>query len=175
MDDEQHPISGLLGLADLLEPEQPDLRNQDALRLAAFIFVLLDPTAAAIGVAALADERRAPRTGSRSSSWAAASRSPCSRWSPGVADPILDWLRISSGAAELAAGLVVIVPTLDLLWHGPAGRVTANPGAGPVRLGSLALRRAAPRGAGRGRGRHRVGRRVRPRPRRSAARSSRPW
>ena len=53
----------------------------------------------------------------------------------GLADPILDWLRISSGAAELAAGLVVIVPTLDLLWHGPAGRVTANPGAGPVRLG----------------------------------------
>jgi hypothetical protein len=39
-----------------------------------------------------------------------------------VADPILDWLRISSGAAELAAGLVVIVPTLDLLGTGrPAG------------------------------------------------------
>ena len=53
----------------------------------------------------------------------------------GVADPILDWLRISPGAAELAAGLVVIVPALDLLWQGPAGRVAANPTARPLRLG----------------------------------------
>ena len=55
----------------------------------------------------------------------------------------------------------MIVPALDLLWQGPAGRVAANPAARPLRLGVLALRRAAPRGAGRGGGRHRVGRRVR--------------
>ena len=60
---------------------------------------------------------------------------PSSRWSPALADPILDWLRISPGAAELAAGLVVLVPALDLLWQGPAGRVAANPVARPLRLG----------------------------------------
>jgi multiple antibiotic resistance protein len=106
----------------------------DALRIAVFVFVLLDPTAAAIGIATLA-EGRARRDRALIVVVGGVVAFAVLALVAGVADPILDWLRISPGAAELAAGLVVIVPTLDLLWQGPAGRVTAYPSARPFRLG----------------------------------------
>jgi multiple antibiotic resistance protein len=107
---------------------------RDALRLAVFVFVLLDPTAAAIGAATLAKgRRRRARTAivvaGGSVAFAVLALVAV------LADPVLDWLRISPGAAELAAGLVVIVPALDLLWQGPGGRVAANPAAQALRLG----------------------------------------
>jgi multiple antibiotic resistance protein len=106
---------------------------RDGLRIAVFVFVLLDPTAAAIGAATLAEGRsRRARTaivvGGGGVAFAVLALVA------GVADPVLDWLRISPGAAELAAGIVVIVPALDLLWQGPGGRVAARPAAPPARL-----------------------------------------
>ncbi len=105
----------------------------DALRIAVFVFVLLDPTAAAIGVATLA-EGRTHRERITIALMGGVVAFAVLALIAGVADPILDWLRVSPGAAELAAGIVVIVPALDLLWQGPAGRVTAYPSARPLRL-----------------------------------------
>ena len=51
-----------------------------------------------------------------------------------LADPLLDALHISAPAAELAAGLVVLVPALDLLWQGPAERLRPAARARAVRL-----------------------------------------
>ena len=51
-----------------------------------------------------------------------------------VADPLLDALHISAPAAELAAGLVVLVPALDLLWQGPGERLRPAARARAVRL-----------------------------------------
>ncbi len=106
---------------------------KDGLRLAVFLFVLLDPTVAAIGVGTLAEGRT---RGDRSVIVVAGGVVAFAVLAlvAGVADPVLDWLRISAGAAELAAGIVVIVPALDLLWQGPAGRVAAYPAARPLRL-----------------------------------------
>ena len=56
-----------------------------------------------------------------------------------VADPLLDWLDISDPAAALAAGIVVAVPALELLWRGPEGRVRPVPDAPPIRLGAFPL------------------------------------
>ena len=96
-----------------------------------------------------------------------------------LADPLLDALDISAPAALLAAGLVVMVPALDLLWQTPGNRVRPAPDARAERLGAVSLRHPGSGVAGAGRRCHRMGGDGRDghdhrRDRDRAARSSRP-
>jgi multiple antibiotic resistance protein len=105
----------------------------DALRVAVLLFVLVDPISAAVGAHALSTAR--PETERRMIVGTGAIASfGVLAIAAAVADPLLDALHISDAAAELAAGLVVVVVALDLLWQGPAGRVRPAPTAPARRL-----------------------------------------
>jgi multiple antibiotic resistance protein len=105
----------------------------DVLRIAALLFVLLDPISAAVGAQALGasreeSERRVIVGAGALMTFVVLAVAAV------IADPLLDALHISDAAAELAAGLVVVVVALDLLWQGPAGRVRPAPRAPAWRL-----------------------------------------
>jgi multiple antibiotic resistance protein len=105
----------------------------DAVRLAIFVLVVIDPIAAVIGAADLSVDRTArDRTtivlGGGAVAFLVLAVAAL------LADPILDALHISTPAAELAAGLVVLVPALDLLWQGPEERVRPVARAAAARL-----------------------------------------
>jgi multiple antibiotic resistance protein len=97
----------------------------DLLRLAVLIAVLVDPISAAVGASALA-AGRGPRARAVIVGAGAAVAAAVLGALALSADPVLDWLDISPGAAQLAAGIVVLLPALDLLFQGPGGRVRAD-------------------------------------------------
>ena len=104
----------------------------DLVPIAAGLTILLDPIATQIAAATLARESGARRTivgiGVLVGGGLLALISL-------LASAILDLLNISPPAAQLAAGIVVLVPALDHLWPGSDARVAPREGASPVRLG----------------------------------------
>ena len=110
----------------------------DLIRLAVFLVVVIDPISATIGAAALASGRSDRERVVIVAGGAAVAGALLAALAL-VADPVLDALDISSGAALLAAGIIVLVPALDLLWQGPAGRVRADPRASAPRLALFPL------------------------------------
>jgi multiple antibiotic resistance protein len=94
----------------------------DALRLAILLLVLLDPVSAAIGASTLATSRSEPDRRVVVGGGALVVFALLAVVAS-IADRLLGALHISDPAAELAAGLVVLVLVLDLLWQGPAARV----------------------------------------------------
>jgi multiple antibiotic resistance protein len=109
------------------------VRLADVARLAVLFVVVIDPFAAAIGASTLAGARN-DRTRRAIALGGAVVALALLEVVIGLADPLLDALHISDPAAELAAGMVVVVPALDLLWNGPAGRVRAQTGTTWARL-----------------------------------------
>jgi multiple antibiotic resistance protein len=105
----------------------------DVLRITALLFVLVDPISATVGARALSTSR--PETDRRAIlGLGALATFAVLAIAAAVADPVLDALDISDAAAELAAGLVVVVVALDLLWQGPEGRVRPSSSAPAWRL-----------------------------------------
>ena len=105
----------------------------DVLRLAITILVVIDPISAVIGASDVATDRPA-RDRSIIVLVGSAIAFVVLAAAALLADPLLDALHISAPAAELAAGLVVLVPALDLLWQGPAERVRPAASATATRL-----------------------------------------
>jgi multiple antibiotic resistance protein len=94
----------------------------DVVRLAIVILVVIDPISAVIGASDVATDRPA-RDRSIIVGLGSAIAFVVLAGAALLADPLLDALHISPPAAELAAGLVVLVPALDLLWQGPGERL----------------------------------------------------
>jgi multiple antibiotic resistance protein len=110
----------------------------DLLRIALFVLVVLDPVSAAIGASTLATGRNVEqyeRARLTIVATGAVVAFTVLAIAAALADPLLDALDISTGAAQLTAGMVVLVPALDLLWQGPAERVRPLPSASAVRVG----------------------------------------
>jgi multiple antibiotic resistance protein len=105
----------------------------DALRIAIFVIIVVDPIAAAVGASALARRRPARDRGVVVGLGTAVAAVVLAAVAL-LAEPLLDALDISAGAAQLAAGIVVLLPALDLLFQGPAGRVRADDRAAAPRL-----------------------------------------
>ena len=85
----------------------------DVARLAVLFIVVIDPFAAAIGAATLTGARD-DRSRRALALGGAVVALALLEVVIGIADPLLDALHISDPAAELAAGMVVLVPALDL-------------------------------------------------------------
>jgi small neutral amino acid transporter SnatA (MarC family) len=105
----------------------------DLLQLTIFIALLLDPLASSIAARVLASDRP-PRDASVIIAGGALIAFAVLAGLALLADPLLDALDISAPAALLAAGLVVMVPALDLLWQTPGNRVRPAPDARAERL-----------------------------------------
>jgi multiple antibiotic resistance protein len=111
----------------------PSRAMDDLLRLSVLLVVLLDPLTAAIGAAVLASSRPSAARVMLVVGGSVVAVAVLAAVAL-VADPLLDALDISAEAAQLAAGLVVLVPAIDLLWQGPEGRVRRSDDAGWLRL-----------------------------------------
>ena len=105
----------------------------DLAQLTIFIALLLDPLASAIAVSVLATDRPSSERSVLVGAGALIAFAVLGGLAL-LADPVLDALDISPPAALLAAGLVVCVPALDLLWQSPGARVRPAPDAAVARL-----------------------------------------
>jgi multiple antibiotic resistance protein len=105
----------------------------DVVRLAVLVVVVIDPIAATIGAADLATDRPARDRATIALGGGVVAFAVLTVAAV-LADPLLDALDLSPPAAQLAAGIVIMVPALDLLWQGPAERVAAAPRAAVARL-----------------------------------------
>lgn len=109
------------------------------LALALMVLVVLDPVAASVAASTLApgDARAAGRV--KIVGAAVAVAAVLLGTAALAAEPVLDWLDVSVPAALLAAGIVVLVPAVEQLWHGPEGRVERAPRASALRVGVYPL------------------------------------
>jgi multiple antibiotic resistance protein len=105
----------------------------DVIRLSVLLLVVLDPISAAIGAATLSSSRSVAARATIVVGGSVVAFGALAAVAL-VADPLLDALDISASAAQLAAGLVVLVPAVDLLWQGPAGRVRPSDESGAPQL-----------------------------------------
>jgi multiple antibiotic resistance protein len=108
------------------------------MRVAVVVFVLLDPVRAAVACAALTAPR-GPRDRAVLAAVAAGVAALVLAGGAALADPLLDWLDVSTPAAQLAAGIVALVPALEAVFAGPGEPVRDAPGARAVRLGVYPL------------------------------------
>ncbi len=108
----------------------------DWLRLAVVLLVIVDPLTAAVAGATLTADRdgRARSIVFATGTVVALAVVVVTAW---LADPMLDALEVSVGAAQLAAGIVLLVPAVELLFGGPSGWVRPAPEAAAARLGAI--------------------------------------
>lgn len=111
----------------------------NAVALALMVLVVLDPVVASVAASTLAPTGTRATTRVTTVGAAVAVAAVLLGTAVLAADAVLDWLDVSAPAALLAAGIVVLVPAVEQLWHGPAGRVERAPGASAVRVGVFPL------------------------------------
>jgi hypothetical protein len=172
------PAARDLGTARVRGSPRAGGRTVNVLALALMVLVVLDPVAASVAASTLApgSARAAGRVTIVGAAVAVAA--VLLGTAALAAEPVLDWLDVSVPAALLAAGIVVLVPAVEQLWHGPEGRVERAPRASAVRLGVYPLAypssRARPRSSRWWRGAARKARAPRSRRWRSRSRRSPP-
>jgi len=111
----------------------------DVVRVAVLVLVVVNPVSAALAIRT-ATEQQAARTRVVALSVAAGVAAVVLGALALAADEILDALDLSVASAELGAGVVLLVPALELLFGGPEGWVRApNAHASAVRLGVFPL------------------------------------
>lgn len=111
----------------------------NVLALALMVLVVLDPVVASVAASTLAPGEARASGRVTIVGTAVAVAAVLLGVAVLAAEPVLDWLDVSAPAALLAAGIVVLVPAVEQLWHGPEGRVERAPGASPVRVGVFPL------------------------------------